>query len=950
MQEFDMDTPAIPRRGHHFPPARRGMAGFGVVQAALALMLVAAVLGAGALVLQAKRTPAQASGQEQALRWADEAVAAFASANARLPCPSTTVHGTEDCSSDRQQGWLPLRSLVGASGIAPQIGPMAYMVYRGEEAAHLDLTNPGNAWQPRLTDGTIRSIAMTDDAGASTSRVFGSVNGLDLCRALELADAAAPDASRARITEPGGAPRNVAYGIAAAGPQAGTGTRLDNANAGTNASMAAPSQSWNADYDDRVRIRTFDGMAQTLGCRLLSGGLASAPAARALSGIPFLDAAATPAGWNVQHASMDALAAAVTLHDSLKALQEANVETTNGAVQGAAMSQAGEVVKVLMAAASVSGAVTSLTNNAASLARSVATCIASLGVMCWEVPLKATAVGLSVASVTNAALALGLNIAAIPPTALALAKTVEARDRAKNAARERPRDLKATIDDMACQLYGRDPPEPPDGSSTPYNPCTAENDIRTGADGKPVLRKDEFGAPIPVVDGAGRQVFDGDGTPLYQYEYITDTDPKGLDEKRDEARTEWEFLLEQVTLLEEKRLAHWNDQNMRYRIDADQSINLHNSRYKEIICDHVGDGDGDLDSDCNSVEPVDGEKQGSHANRREAFNWDLAIADAVQQRAYAEAWAKANLREKEVEHEVQELQKNFDMWFTGLDGQKSLFRTMQDERDDAHHCGARPATDLSRQKCRNAQIAVEYVNSCRREVRDETTGAIRLEEDMDPLSNCRARMTERLETARQDQRNVGRNLAAIERAYNNQIAPRIGYPADWFEHAIEEIRDGDRTRYEWQRSTRTATLFLGDVRIVPYYAPEPYGDGGSAQMLVTSNLELRNKKQCEFFNWGWPFFWEESLFREGLYCQRYPYNRAYSDWLLAQKGASEAEKIYVALVEQFESLEKQYNDLRRARQDEAGNVNARLVGFGAESALERADARGTVGPQPVRTP
>ena len=304
-----MDTPAIPRRGHHFPPARRGMAGFGVVQAALALMLVAAVLGAGALVLQAKRTPAQASGQEQALRWADEAVAAFASANARLPCPSTTVHGTEDCSSDRQQGWLPLRSLVGASGIAPQIGPMAYMVYRGEEAAHLDLTNPGNAWQPRLTDGTIRSIAMTDDAGASTSRVFGSVNGLDLCRALELADAAAPDASRARITEPGGAPRNVAYGIAAAGPQAGTGTRLDNANAGTNASMAAPSQSWNADYDDRVRIRTFDGMAQTLGCRLLSGGLASAPAARALSGIPFLDAAAPPAGWNVQHASLDALAA-----------------------------------------------------------------------------------------------------------------------------------------------------------------------------------------------------------------------------------------------------------------------------------------------------------------------------------------------------------------------------------------------------------------------------------------------------------------------------------------------------------------------------------------------------------------------------------------------------------------------------------------------------------------
>ncbi|MET0328479.1 MAG: hypothetical protein ABW163_06890, partial [Luteimonas sp.] len=259
-----MDTPAIPRRRPSVPPARRHMAGFGIVQAALALMLVAGVLGAGALVLQAKRAPAQASGQEQALRWADEAVAAFASAHARLPCPSTTVHGIEDCGSAREQGWLPLRSLVGASGLAPQIGPMAYIVYRGDAAAHLDLTNPGNAWQPRLTDGSIRSITTTDSAGDSTSRAFASVNGLDLCRALELADAAAPDPARARVSQSGGAPRNVAYGIAAAGPLADAGSRMDNANAGTNASMAAPSQHWNADYDDRVRVRSFDGMAHTL--------------------------------------------------------------------------------------------------------------------------------------------------------------------------------------------------------------------------------------------------------------------------------------------------------------------------------------------------------------------------------------------------------------------------------------------------------------------------------------------------------------------------------------------------------------------------------------------------------------------------------------------------------------------------------------------------------------
>ena len=122
-------------------------------------------------------------------------------------------------------------------------------------------------------------------------------------------------------------------------------------------------------------------------------------------------------------------------------------------------------------------------------------------------------------------------------------------------------------------------------------------------------------------------------------------------------------------------------------------------------------------------------------------------------------------------------------------------------------------------------------------------------------------------------------------------------------------------------------------------------------MLVTSSLELRSKKDCDFFvSWGGIFGDLNTLFRDGLYCQRYPYNRAYSDWLLAQKGATEAERIYDALVEQFENLERQYNDLRRTQQQEAGNVNARMVGFGAESALERADARGTVGPQPVQTP
>lgn len=939
-----MDNPTPPRRTA--PRARRHMAGFGIVQAAIALMLVAGVLGAGALVLQAKRAPAQASGQEQALRWADEAIAAFASAHARLPCPASTVHGVEDCSGARAQGWLPLRSLAGASGIAPQIGPMAYMVYRGDATAHLDLTAPGNAWRPRLTDGNNRRIAFTDDGGAASHRDFDSINSLDLCRALELAEAAAPDAARARVARPDGTPLNVAYGIAAAGPMADATSRLDAVNAGVDASMAAPGQAWDAGYDDRVRVRSFDRVAHTLGCRLLAGSGAPASAARAFAGIPFLDAAATPPAWNVQHASMDALAAAVTLHDSLKALQDANVKTTNDAVLGAAMAQAGEVIKVVMAAASVSGAVTSLSNNAASLSRAVATCIASLGVMCWEVPLKATAVGLSVASVVTSAVALGLNIAAIPPTALALAKTVEARDRAKNAARERPRDLKATIDDMACQLYGRDPPEPPVGD-TPYNPCTAENDIRTDAEGKPVLKRDAYGSPIPVVDGTGRQVFDGDGTPLYQYEYVVNSDPKGLDDERDDARRDWQDLLTQVTLLDTHRLGPWDDANIRHRIHEGDSLNLHGGRYKRIVCDYVGQGNGDYDGACNSVPRDDGKMQGTHANRREVFLWDVAIGDAIRQRTLAEAWARTNLREKEVAHEVEELQKNFDMWFTGSNGQKSLLQNMIDEREDAQHCGASPVTDLSRQKCTNARIAVEYVHTCRREVRNDVTGDITVEEDMDPFANCRGRLADRLEGAKRDQREVGSNLVGIQTAYANQTGPSVRYPAGWFEHALEEVETDGRKRYEWRHSPREMVRNLVPY-VVPYYAPEPWNTGtGWAPILVWTELQLEHKDLCEFFQ---HVIFGDKAFRDGLYCQRYPYNRAYSDRLLADKAAGEAKNIYDALVAQFENLETQYDDLRRAQQDEAGDVNARRIGFGAESALERADVRGSVGPQPVTTP
>lgn len=183
---------------------RHRQSGFGLLQAMLILLLVGAALASGAVLLQAKRAPQQAGTQEQTLRWADEAIAAFAATHARLPCPANVIGGEEQCDDPTfAKGWLPARTLLGASGNGMPLGPVAYMVYRGDPAAHLDLTRPGNAYQPPLIDGSAREIISTDDKGEETGRRgFTAINGLDLCRSLELAQHAcltlSSDASQIR--------------------------------------------------------------------------------------------------------------------------------------------------------------------------------------------------------------------------------------------------------------------------------------------------------------------------------------------------------------------------------------------------------------------------------------------------------------------------------------------------------------------------------------------------------------------------------------------------------------------------------------------------------------------------------------------------------------------------------------------------------------------------------
>lgn len=972
--------------------------GIGLVQVMLVLLLVAATLGAGAILLQSKKAPSQALTQEQDLRWADEAIVAFAAAHSRLPCPATLPNQPENCSTGHDKGWLPWRSLVGASGNGPQVGPMAYMVYRGDTGNQLDLAAIGNAYQPAGLDGKNREIVVaTDDKGEPTeTREMGSINGLDLCRTLALATDATPSATLANVQARSGLPVNVAYGIAAAGPQVGTTGRLDDNNANTAAKgLEAPWREWDSGYDDRVRIRTFDTVGQMLGCRMQSDHTAAAASAP----VPFAMAAVTDSlpTYDVSLASMDMLAAAVTMHDTLAALQDNNVGNTNASVVAAGFAQAVAIAAVVLSAGQITDAISTMVTEAVDLVRAIATCIASLGATCWEVPIKAT--GLAVATVGGVvaqAVALGIKIGALVPTAEALAMTIDARDRAKKAAEEKPADLKSTIKQMACDLYGNDPPENlpdadhPDYKPYPYsdNPC-----IKLDKDGKQIpnsekVKVDADGYPIPKRDANGKPMFSPDGVPLYESEPVFDNNPPGLDDKRDLAKAQWDALAEHSTLLFTNRISPWSGEPADapksteiwkrispYSDDLDQS----GRRYRKEVCDYLGPNKGEYNSNCDfvgsdEVTASDGTKstvmKGAYSKPRYVFDSDKAVAEAIAKRKFAEQWVVANRRVEEAKKESEEQQKRWDQWFVGKDGAKAIFTGMVEEKNA--DCAKDQTDKVNKQKCDNAKEAVTYIDTCKRhDIDPDDPGKKISVEDTNLNATCRDRMQEKLAATRAKEQAALAQMTDQATKYSTAPAPRMRYPDGWFHHAIEIIKDADgnptdykwldsrnddrnKESYSWACQVDGKDAICWGERWVPYYAPEPY-TGSVAPLLLTSGLELADKKTCEFFNGTWIGGWGNAN-KRGIYCQRYPYSRGYDDWMRAQEATELARIAYEGedgkggLKKEFDNLEAQYQALLGTDLAEPGGKNASPVSFGAETVLERADARGSVGPQPVTMP
>jgi len=1062
----------------HRPRPATAHAGFGLLQVMLILLLVGSALAAGALLWQSKRAPAQAVAQEQALRWADEAIAAFAAANARLPCPADTANGEENCASGNAKGWLPARTLLGASGNGMRFGPVAYMVYRGDAAAHLDLTAPGNTYQPPLTDGSAREIISRDGDGKETGRrAFVAINGLDLCRTLELAQALPHDPARAGTA---GVPWNVAYGIAAAGPQSGP-SRLDEANTGTGAQMAAPWQAWDSGYDDRVRVRSFDGAGQMLGCRLL-GGATPAPLARAYAtplGLPAA-AAATATPYNVSLAGIDVLAAAVTLHDALGELQASNIDATESAVQGAVAAQISVIFKLVTTAVSLSDNITTLITSSVSLVRAIVTCIASLGATCAEVPLKTAAVVTSIVGLGTKGVTLAAKAASLPLVTAALAATIKARDMARKSVIPPVSNPDEARRQLECTLWARNCANDEGAVKTECD------DTRPPADRcRTVYRRDANGNLIPRLDADGNPMHDSSGNPVYEPEYETGAPRKGLEQETGEARKSWETLQVQVDALESWRLAPWgvgvagngeltengriverinvneternicggNWKDCRYgkavtRVEC-RSVGANKGEYvlNGGVCEYVGTETVTVPDPDDSTGTIDVTRPKGDRDRVEitdyVYNQDQAVADAIALRGLAQDWSSLRMRKEELDREIKLREDNFNSWFNGSD---AILSKMKAQRDDNQHCGASPATDMTRQKCENAKLTVLYIETCQKpepvrvctavspgtgRYRDaactdrsgsdadknygwvETLQPPPYPRDPTPDAVCRPNMQDRINELKAERAGLQQGMDNASDAYDRRIsrkeAPWLTYPAgpgyDWFEWAIEITRDKDDNpvSYAWKQSPIIETYTYsckkqenhpiwvpGDAnasppttgywkdnwvevdgtctadRRLPFYAPEPYPSGRSP-LLITRPAsgtpfgslqlyELLPERVCAYFSsrqwngshWWWPgtILWGNT-YEVGLYCQRYPYSRAFEDWKRAKLGASNAKKHYEDLKAQYEKLKQEYEDMRSGS---AGGGDEVPMAFGAEPALEWADSRGSAGPQPLVQP
>lgn len=424
--------------------------GMGLLQVLLLLVLLSALIATAFQVLQSTRDGDHALGQEQALTWADNAVSAFVAAHSRLPCPAATVDGDEDCTIGGK-GYLPLRtlttasgieeSIIGASGPGPSSGPIMYAVNRGSDPA-TDLTSPQQRYVPLDNEGVPRSTFTRESDG--TAFDYDAINGLDMCKALMSAAMAPTSVTSAHTLDASGATLNIAYGLAIAGTTPGTNGAFDRRNQTDSVSLEGPWTATASDYDDRVRVRTFQSLAEASGCRALTSITSSAASPLSESALPDM----------VPLASVDLVGEAVNIADTVSDLQESTLESAGDSVESGEMAVSFGAIGITLTGVKIGATTIDLVEKVGLLGQNIVRCVASLGVECWRVPLSVASLATVSGALAQAVTALALQGAALDDTKNALEKARRAKDMAQSETEKDPADLSSAIRQAYVTAWG----------------------------------------------------------------------------------------------------------------------------------------------------------------------------------------------------------------------------------------------------------------------------------------------------------------------------------------------------------------------------------------------------------------------------------------------------------------------------------------------------------------
>ena len=236
--------------------------GFSLIELSIAIVVLGVLTGIFATLHIHNQRQEDQVGFQKLTDDAEQAVLGFIFANSRLPCPSSSSAGIEDCSL--QVGYFPYKSVGMLQGALNSAGlPLRYALYSkaGLLEGNIELGKVIDRFRPFMAD------VWTGSPPLAQLQTVGNVNSLDICQAVQAGYLSAPSSSYL-ATGSGAAAQPVAYLLFSAGTRDanGDGTLLDGANTANGLAFESLRTNGSMLNDDKLKAVHFNQLWEQLGC------------------------------------------------------------------------------------------------------------------------------------------------------------------------------------------------------------------------------------------------------------------------------------------------------------------------------------------------------------------------------------------------------------------------------------------------------------------------------------------------------------------------------------------------------------------------------------------------------------------------------------------------------------------------------------------------------------